>query len=338
MELSPEERRKIYEEEKARIEAEENLGKQRGAASTTKLEPNIAGLLCYVGLWVTGIIFLVIEQKDEFVRFHASQSIIVFGSLAIAGAILNRIPFLGWYFGVIIGVLTFILWIVLMVKAYQGQLYKVALAGNLADRMLAIIDKGVVKTERTDEYQESPAAETTSPQTTAAVPIQTSRTVEDYFRRARSGRIASSSVAIAWSFVFLIFFNFFYEYIAYYQYEVGKWVRYPILTDDFRAWLPIVTITLTLSIVGHIIVIIYDKYILRETTLIVLNLFVIGTVIALLSIFPFDFRVIPVATTAEISHLIATLALVGIVIGLSIGTLVSFIRLIASVARGTATY
>jgi hypothetical protein len=60
MSLSPEERRKIYEGKKARIEAEQ---KQQMAAggSTTKLEPNVAGLLCYPGLWISGIVFPVIE-------------------------------------------------------------------------------------------------------------------------------------------------------------------------------------------------------------------------------------------------------------------------------------
>ena len=91
MGLSPEERRRIYEEEKARIEAEEKLekGKRTADASTTKLEPNIAGLLCYLGVWITGIIFLIIEKRDKFVRFHAMQSVIVFGFLAIASAVLS---------------------------------------------------------------------------------------------------------------------------------------------------------------------------------------------------------------------------------------------------------
>ena len=66
MQLSPEERHKIYEEEKARIDAEQ---KQRmtSDSSTTGLEPNVAGLLCYLGGWITGIAFLVIEQKNKFV-------------------------------------------------------------------------------------------------------------------------------------------------------------------------------------------------------------------------------------------------------------------------------
>ena len=84
MELSEEERRKIYEEEKARIEAEEKAARGK---STTKLKPNVAGLLCYAGFWVTGIIFLIIERKNKTVRFHAMQSLVALGILNIIWAI-----------------------------------------------------------------------------------------------------------------------------------------------------------------------------------------------------------------------------------------------------------
>ncbi len=140
MKLSPKERRRIYEEEKARIEAEERRRRERQrarAVSTVDLEPNVAGLLCYVGGWISGIIFLLLEQKNRFVRFHAIQSIIVFGALHLAGIILSTIPFLGLFFGSIIGVLCFILWIVLMFKAYHYRRYKVPWAGDLADKWSA---------------------------------------------------------------------------------------------------------------------------------------------------------------------------------------------------------
>ena len=108
MKLSPEERHKIYEDEKARINSEQ---KQKVGAgdSTTGLEPNIAGLLCYLGGWITGIVFLVIEQKNQFVRFHAVQSIVTFGALTVASALLSWIPFVGVFFGAVIGILAFIL-------------------------------------------------------------------------------------------------------------------------------------------------------------------------------------------------------------------------------------
>jgi uncharacterized membrane protein len=104
---------------------------------STGLQPNVAGLLCYLGWWVTGIIFLIIEKEDKTVRFHAMQSIVVFGALTLAHIILDWIPFVGWYvFSPILGLITFILWIVLMVRAYQGQVWKVPWAGNFAESLL----------------------------------------------------------------------------------------------------------------------------------------------------------------------------------------------------------
>ena len=139
MELTPEERRKIYEEEKARIEAREQLEREKRKASadtTTGLAPNVAGLLCYLGAWITGIIFLVLEQKNKWVRFHAAQSIIVFGAITVVDIILRFIPFIGWVLSWLLSILALILWIVLMVKAYRGEKYKLPVAGNIAEKQV----------------------------------------------------------------------------------------------------------------------------------------------------------------------------------------------------------
>ena len=98
------------------------------------LRENVAGLLCYVLGWVSGIVFFLIEPDNKFVRFHAIQSIIVFGMLNMAGFILGQFPFIGAFFAWVIGVLSFILWVVLGIKAYQGTRYKVPWAGNLAEK------------------------------------------------------------------------------------------------------------------------------------------------------------------------------------------------------------
>ena len=102
--------------------------------SSINLKPDVAGLLCYVGFWVSGIIFLIIEKKNQTVRFHAMQSIIVFGALTIAGFILGLMPFVGGFLSVIIWLLGLALWIVLMIKAYQGATYKLPWSGDLAEK------------------------------------------------------------------------------------------------------------------------------------------------------------------------------------------------------------
>ena len=102
--------------------------------TSTGLAENVAGLLCYVIGWISGLVFILIEQENKFVRFHAMQSIIVFGTLTIASLILGWIPFIGAFFAWIITVIGFILWIVLMVKAYQGTKFKLPWSGNLAEK------------------------------------------------------------------------------------------------------------------------------------------------------------------------------------------------------------
>ena len=102
--------------------------------TSTGLTENVAGLLCYVLGWISGLVFLLIEQENKFVRFHAMQSIIVFGTLTIARFILGWIPLIGVFFAVIISVTGFILWIVLMVKAYQGTKFKLPWSGDLAEK------------------------------------------------------------------------------------------------------------------------------------------------------------------------------------------------------------
>ena len=104
------------------------------AKTSTGMDENVAGLLCYVLGWITGLIFFLIEKKNKFVRFHALQSIIVFGVLTLASIVLGWIPIIGWVIGWIIWVLWIVLWILLMVKAYQGEKYKLPWAGNLAEK------------------------------------------------------------------------------------------------------------------------------------------------------------------------------------------------------------
>lgn len=102
--------------------------------TSTGLAENVAGLLCYVLGWVSGLVFILLEHESKFVRFHAAQSVIVFGVLSIASAILSSIPVIGWIFGAGLGIVMLVLWIMLMVKAYRGEKYKIRWAGDLAEK------------------------------------------------------------------------------------------------------------------------------------------------------------------------------------------------------------
>jgi uncharacterized membrane protein len=96
----------------------------------TGLQENVAGVLCYVLGWVSGIIMLILEPENKFVRFHAFQSIVVFGVLFVADIIFSFIPFLD----IIMWPITFIIWLALIVLAAMGKSTKVWVAGDYAER------------------------------------------------------------------------------------------------------------------------------------------------------------------------------------------------------------
>jgi len=104
------------------------------------LNENIASLLCYALFWVTGLVFFLVEKENKNVKFHAFQSLVTFGALNLTTIALNflrPIPFIGKIAALVstlIGLLTFVLWIVLMVKAYQGQKFKLPVVGDLAEQ------------------------------------------------------------------------------------------------------------------------------------------------------------------------------------------------------------
>jgi len=345
MKLSPEEKRRIYEEEKARIEAREKIEREKltePADTSTGLSPNIAGLLCYVAGWITGIIFLVLEQRNKFVRFHAAQSIVAFGTITVAGIIFGLIPVVGGAFSSIIGIIGFIVWIIMMVKASSGEWYKLPWAGDVAEKIVA-------SSRVTGEYSEPPPSEPTAESEAAApTPPPTADSgkrigdkIDAHFK-SRSGRITASAFAIAWSIALLIFFNFFNQYVAYYHSEtvggITTWIRYPFFTEDINLWLPILTATLIITIIGHIILIILDRYVLREMIHIVINAFSLWTVLTLLSVFPFDFSVIPNPAAADATYLGVKIFLIFISVAVGIAILVGVIKLIVNVVRGTASY
>jgi hypothetical protein len=156
--------------------------------------------------------------------------------------------------------------------------------------------------------------------------------IDDYFKGTRSGRITGYSFAIMWNVIFFVLFNFYSQYIAYYQYDGGTWSRYPILTEAFNQWLPIVSTALVAAIIGNILMIIYDGYYFRFIVRIILNLFSLTAVISLLTIFPFDFTVFPGDLTGILNPVIIVILVLAI-IGLVVDTIVKSVKLIVSVGK-----
>lgn len=126
--------------------------------TSTGLEPNIAALLSYILGWITGIIFLLLEKDNKFVRFHAMQSTIFSGAITVIQIFLSIVSTLIWSIvwrgGIstwntasaitgFLSILSLLFWlacialvILAMVKSYNHELYKLPIAGKIAEKQL----------------------------------------------------------------------------------------------------------------------------------------------------------------------------------------------------------
>jgi uncharacterized membrane protein len=98
--------------------------------------PQVAAVLAYLGGLITGIVMLVFEKEDRFVRFHAMQSTITFAIVLFAHLAMTGLPMLGraLYYPFVAGIAA--LWIFLMIQAFNGQRYKLPYIGDFAERQL----------------------------------------------------------------------------------------------------------------------------------------------------------------------------------------------------------
>jgi uncharacterized membrane protein len=114
--------------------------------TSTGVEPRLSALLCYSAWWISGLIFLIVEQQHRAVRFHAAQSVVLFGALSLVIGLLSAasvgmlvvsaaafqaarlLVYLVWFAAVAI-------WLVLMLKTFHGETWRVPFASDLADRL-----------------------------------------------------------------------------------------------------------------------------------------------------------------------------------------------------------
>lgn len=100
--------------------------------SSTGLDENVAGFFCYLFIFFTGIVFLVVEKKSSFVKFHAMQSTITFLGLFVIMGVLSFIPIVNLLI-VPIWIFSLIVWLILMIKALQGKRYSLPIAGKMSE-------------------------------------------------------------------------------------------------------------------------------------------------------------------------------------------------------------
>ena len=115
-------------------------------STSTGLDGRMASVLCYAGWWVTGLVFLLVERQHRGVRFHAAQSLLVFGALsavmvASGGASAVALFVAGPSFrllqatGNLVWLAAVALWLVLLLKTWRGETWRVPLVADLADKL-----------------------------------------------------------------------------------------------------------------------------------------------------------------------------------------------------------
>jgi uncharacterized membrane protein len=101
--------------------------------TSTGFDANVAAALTYLVGFVTGIIFLLVEKDNKFVRFHAMQSTLLFLGIVAVDILLQLVPIIGALVVIFIVIpVSAILWLLLMYKAYQGEEFKLPLVGQMA--------------------------------------------------------------------------------------------------------------------------------------------------------------------------------------------------------------
>ncbi len=135
-------------------------------------------------------------------------------------------------------------------------------------------------------------------------------------------RHTTDIIAIAWSIATLIFFNFFHDYIAFYH----DGMREPLITPAFTKWLWIHNPMLILLLIRHSISLAFERYVFRESILVFLALLGVASTATLLSLFPFDFSILPSANAIKWSELGLRIALILTIVVYTVEALVRVYR------------
>jgi uncharacterized membrane protein len=98
--------------------------------------PRLLAVAAYAGGLISGLIVLLLEKQNRFVRFHAMQSVVTFSGVVVAYLALTSVPVIGVVFDVPMRVAVVILWVFLMLKAWQGDSYRVPYVGDFAEHLL----------------------------------------------------------------------------------------------------------------------------------------------------------------------------------------------------------
>jgi uncharacterized membrane protein len=117
--------------------------------TSTGVDARLSSILCYAGWWVTGLVFLFAERQHAKVRFHAAQSLVVFGVISIALFLCGGASAVAFFvaaptfqmlqaIGNAIWFAAVLLWLLLLVKTWRGETWRVPVAGDLATKIASL--------------------------------------------------------------------------------------------------------------------------------------------------------------------------------------------------------
>ncbi len=105
------------------------------ATASTGMTDNVAGMLAYITI-IPAILFLVLEpyNRRPFIRFHAFQCLFFAVALTVIHVGLWLVPIVGWLINMLVSLAAFALWVVLLIQAYQGKMFKLPVIGDMAEK------------------------------------------------------------------------------------------------------------------------------------------------------------------------------------------------------------
>ncbi len=104
------------------------------AGSSLGLDENVGGALAYVFGWISGLLIYLLEKKNKTIRYHAMQSMVVFGGLWLLSFVTWMVPIIGWIIGALLFPVSVVLWLYLVVSTFMGNRPKLPIAGNIAEK------------------------------------------------------------------------------------------------------------------------------------------------------------------------------------------------------------
>jgi uncharacterized membrane protein len=116
-------------------------------ATSTGVDARLSALLCYLAWWVSGLVVLVIEQQHQVVRFHAAQSIVLFGGFSLLIFVMAMASFgmlfvspaafqAAYTLSFLLSLAAIAVWLFVMLKIFKGESWRVPIAGDLAARLI----------------------------------------------------------------------------------------------------------------------------------------------------------------------------------------------------------